>query len=159
MVRTQALLAATILVAPSCAAAWEADGFKSGMLVDQVEQILLSWGIEKGRRTGHADAKNVYTISARGSWFTFCQDRLYEYDRAFDVSLSAFTLMLEGETARLGQPEVSSRPYSATERGVWFTWQSQGEVFDLVLAQDKSRKIDVTKRYTDTKLRSMCDKE
>ena len=157
--KVRCLWLVVILLLPSVAAAWEADGFRSGDSVERVEKEMASWGVIKRPRIPRSGLKGVYSIGAMGRWFTFCKDQLYEYDRPFDVTLSGFSTMLESEIKRLGEPSVGSGPVSASERGIWFNWYPPNEVFQLILGQEENRKLEATKRYTDVKLKRLCVEE
>ena len=141
---------------PSIASAWEADGFKSGDAVGRVEQELASWGVGKRPRAPHANSKDMYTFSARDRWFTFCRDRLVEYDRQFIVTMSEFARMIESEVAKRGQPKVETGPVTIAERGVWFEWSEGGQIMLLILAQGEKGSLEATRRFTAQRLKSEC---
>ena len=134
----------------------ESDGFRSGDTVERVEKELTTWGVFSPRHIPIAGQKDVYTVGAVGRWFTFCQGRLFDYDRPFEVDLSGFSTMLQGEIERRGSPTLRTGPVTVKARGVWFVWHLENEIFQLILAQDEYRKLEATKRYTDVTEKRKC---
>jgi hypothetical protein len=123
---------------PTLAIAWDADGFRSGTPVADVERELAAAGITGKPRVGEGDLRDAYLIPAAEGWLGFCKDRLFSYERRFEGrSLSAIATMIQVEIERRGPPTVKTTPpVSIGMKGVWFHWQQGNEEFLIVLSQE-----------------------
>lgn len=151
------LLAAGVLLSVVAnAIAWEADGFKSGDSVERVEQELARLGIAQPARVRHSDRKETYTIGANGQWFTFCRDRLYDYDRLMPFTMTSLAMIVGKEIETRGQPRVNTGPVSIDTHGIWLEWQSGVQVLTLIVSHNPPAAIEATRRFTDIAFRGNC---
>ena len=146
----------TVLV-PTVAIAWDADGFRSGASVADVERELATAGITGKPRVGEGGLQDAYLIPAAEGWLGFCKDRLFSYERRFEGrSLSAIATMIQVEIERRGPPDVKTTPpVRIGMKGLWFHWQQENEAFLIVLSQEDG-KLEASKRYENVALRNPC---
>jgi hypothetical protein len=150
------LVSSIILSVPTVAIAWDADGFRSGTPVADVERELAAAGITGKPRVGHGDLRDAYSIPARESWLGFCKDRLFSYEHTFERrSLSAIATMIQVEMERRGPPTVQTAPVRVGMKGIWFHWGQGNEAFLIVLSQEGG-KLEASKRYENVALKSPC---
>jgi hypothetical protein len=158
MMRISAAVLSLTVTARPCVA-FEADGFRNGDSIESIERALASEGLPSKPRVKLGDMKNAYSIGSGRLWFSFCEDKLFGYDREFDTSISSVGEMLKGAIERGGAPKVEGRLVGHRERGIWFTWMRGREEFVLILAQDEKGKLIVTRRHEDPGLKARCAKQ
>ena len=134
----------------------EASSFRSGATVKSIEQELASWGIVNPTRASQSPGVGRYVINTGDRWFSFCQDKLFEYDRAAGATLAEFSIIIESEITRRGQPTANVEPVSSSEKGLWFRWLSGDQAFTIIFGRTIDGTTEVTKRYTDDSINRPC---
>ncbi len=111
--KTFCLFAGLLLALP--AQAWEVGEFKNGMSRSEVEQALKTWNFDKTVPVGN-DGLFAYdrpnNPGGRRFLFTFCNDRLVEFDQEVEPDFRNFVTIASNYSNLYGNP-LKVIPYTS----------------------------------------------
>ena len=124
--------------------AWDFDGFRSGMQVDQVMDILNRQGHVHLTRVPVGPGKGLYSLSSRdrrdGRSFSFCGSTLYEFQSDSMADFHWFVRQVEKQSLLHGPPETRYSGKSGLAIIV-ASWSVGEDVFEVMYQSDFEKKI------------------
>ncbi len=151
------LVAAASMAIGVEAFAFEADGFKSGMSIKEVEAELRSRGILP---RGHGEG-NYWRILTPISdqkipfrQFEFCGNRLYRYKSHPSGGFDVFVRMTDAEIEKKGRPLFDARLNALDQPQVTAQWTMGGSILRVILSKDDD--FSITREWTDPAVREPC---
>jgi hypothetical protein len=152
------VLALIVVLTPTLAFGWEAEGLRSGMGVGEVTKIMLGRGESIKHKVAVGGRNNAYMLAVTSGWIAFCEDTLYGWDRVLPGGFTAFVALTERETKRLGRkPTLESITDAKFE--LIATWDLGQDLLQYALSYWGSKDPEpwrFSRNYEDTLVEQRC---
>jgi hypothetical protein len=153
------VVALTFLLLCKPSAAWEHDGFRSGMSDDEVAEVMLRQGDPFLERIAISNAQGAYMLrsSRKESRISLvsCKGALYEHSTEIVGGVLKFAILVGAEEQRRGI-EPTTMVQSKRLTIIISTWRNGDEIYQYLLQEDLERRVSIAEIRTDLKAKSAC---
>lgn len=148
--RNGSLIAVACLSFAASAQAWQVEGYRSGMTVEEVIGVLASRGLTPDERvkrdSRYAVEFSTMPFTKYSPTFFFCKGRLHFYKRYLDPA-AEFVPLVDSLRKQYGQPELRTNPWPNHPEGIDLTLgfknKKGDEMVSVTLLQDSLPTVSI----------------
>jgi hypothetical protein len=142
------------LAATCSAAAWEVDGFRSGMSSTAIEGGAIASQLKKVPLGDRIDA---YVLQGGGRWFSVCKGKIFEYSFEIRGGYDEFVRAVEREQIARGRASMFA--YSMKSE-VLAQWEEGSEIITIGIGRNAvgTGPLSVSKGFSDQSVERPCRK-